>query len=201
MSGLEYIDGRVTGQVADRPLGDVLEVLRKFQPFSYSGDTALLRRHIGASFPGLTVEGAVRRALEGYDYYLFTGPGGSVLDVNITNLSGTAPPTSGKRNAGGRGQSGAGHLAPSERRTAGPGAPAPEVSEAQRAQFEAGMHDPLPPELYDAFYPRTTLGGSQSGPPPRPGMVLEPLPGVDPSLSLDDPPGNGPAPGVFAPGG
>lgn len=147
--------GKVTGQFEDRSPADVLERLHELQAFEYSSVPTLRERKISKVFMGVSVIDAVRRVLEGYDYYLITNAEGKILQLNVTNESGGAPQGRQKSIFAAPAAFHPGDLAransPDDQPTQPlvmsiPGVP---LSDDEREAFVAGMEKGLTPELYE----------------------------------------------------
>lgn len=193
MLDLRLEAGKVRGRVDDRPLAEVLERLSQLQSFTYSGAPVLLEHRISKVFAELSLSGALRHALAGFDYYLVTDASGDVVQLTITNVSGEARPKPlkpGVGEPGGPKPLAASETSPPPEETQAPlvtAAPGIALSEEERAAFEAGMQEGMTPELYESFHPETPPEMVQSGPPPPPGMEGLTPPQSDEETSLTGP--------------
>lgn len=177
--------GRVSGQISNRPLSEVLERLSELQPFEYEGPSGLLQRRVNKVFTNLSVSDAIRRVLDGYDYYLLTDAEGAILELTVANLSGKPPRAARIPASGAPAAIQSADLPETSSIIGSPvpavtAAPGVSLSEEERLSFEAAMHQEPPPELQHMFYPETPAEAVLSGPPPPPGFEPVDMPFTGP---------------------
>jgi hypothetical protein len=83
--GIEFKENRVSTDIKNTPLKDVLAAFQSAKEISYQGPSALLGIKISKSIENATIEDALKRILFHFDYALIYNADSQVIQARVVN--------------------------------------------------------------------------------------------------------------------